>query len=849
MTVSWAVTKGGGSITTTSQTDASGIARATRVLGDTAGTQTTTASVGGLTGSPVTFTATANSGNPAQLAKQAGDGQSATVNTTVAVAPAVSVKDAYGNAKSGINVTFTISGGGGAINGGAGPVTVATTAGGTAALTSWRLGTSAGTNTLGVTSGTLAPLSFTATGTADVAAAIAKSAGDGQSATVNTAVSTNPQVLVTDQFGNPVASATVTFAVTSGGGKVNGATSAPVGTDALGHASVVWTLGASAGANTVSATVAAVTPVSFSATGTAAAAQTLASSGGGGQTDTIGATLPTPYTVLVTDQFGNAVSGVNVTFSITAGGGAIDGGAGPVIKGTDGAGHASVTRTLGTVAGTQTVQASASVPSGSPVTFSATANPGNATTIAANSSTLLSGTVNTAVSPAPSVKVTDRGGNAVAGVSVTFAAASGTSGSVTGGSQSTAGTGVATVTSWTLDQTVGNDTVLATASGLTGSPVRFVATSSPGAVDLSVSTLAAGTASITACSTSCAAGTTASTITATIRDQFGNVISGKTVTLSSTGTSNTFAPSASGTTNSSGVFAATFSSTKAEGKTISAAVTGSGTLTQTQAVTVNAASVSLGVSTFTAGSGTITACSTSCTTGGGTASLLTATVKDQFGNAISGLTATPSCSVGTSCTFNPTSGTTNGSGVFTSTFNSTLAQAKTIQAAVTGSGTITQTAAVTVNAAAAASIVVNAGNNQSARVGTAVVTDPSVLVRDGFLNPVSGASVTFSPSGGGSVSGSPATTNASGIATVASWTLGATGTENSNGTFANSLSASTGGAGSTNFSATSFYTLSGDVQPILTANCALSGCHISGGTSPNLSSGSTFGSTVNVVAS
>ncbi|HKE90278.1 MAG TPA: Ig-like domain-containing protein, partial [Gemmatimonadales bacterium] len=815
-----------------------------------AGTQTATAAVGGLSGSPVTFTATANPGNPAQLVKQAGDGQSATVNTSVAVAPSVSVKDAYGNAESGVNVTFTITGGGGAINGGAGPVIVATSAGGTAALTSWRLGTAAGANTLSASSGALTSVSFSASGTAGAATAISKSAGDGQSATVGSAVSTNPQVLVTDQFGNPVPSATVTFAVTSGGGQVNGGASAPVGTDAAGHASVTWTLGTTTGSNTMSATVGAVAPVSFTATGTAAAAQTLASAGGGGQTDTIGATLPTPYTVLVTDQFGNAVSGVNVTFTITAGGGAIDGGAGPVIKPTDGAGHTSVTRTLGTTAGTQTVQASASVPSGSPVTFTATANPGQATTIAANSATLLSGTVNTAVSPAPSVKVTDRGGNGVPGVSVTFAATSVASGTVSGGSASTSGTGVATVTSWTLDQTVGNDTVLATSAGLTGSPVRFVATSSPGPVDLAVSTLAAGSGSITACSTSCTTGGgTASTITATIKDQFGNVISGKTVTLSSTGTGNTFTPSASGTTSGGGVFSAAFSSTVAQGKTISAAVTGSGTLTQTAAVTVSPGSVSLSASTFTAGSSPITACSASCTTGGGTASLLTATVKDQFGNGISGATVTPSCSVGTSCTFNPASGTTNGSGVFTSTFNSTLAQAKTIQASVTGSGTVTQTAAVTVTAAAAASIVVNGGNNQTARVGTGVATAPSVLVRDAFNNAVPGATVTFSvTAGGGSLTAPTApTTNASGIATLGGWTMGSSSADAANGTMANSLSASASGAGSTSFAASAIYILSGDVQPIYTGNCT--GCHFTGGTAPDLSTGNSRGSTVNVVAS
>ncbi len=478
--------------------------------------------------------------------------------------------------------------------------------------------------------------------------------------------------------------------------------------------------------------------MTFNATGTAAAPQTLALVGGSGQTDTIGATLATAYTVAVTDQFGNAVSGVNVTFTVTAGGGAIDGGAGPVIKATDGAGHAGVTRTLGTTAGTQTVQASASVPSGSPVAFNATANPGNATTITANSATLISGSVNAAVSPAPSVKVTDRAGNGVSGVSVSFAPKSPTSGSVTGGTQTSGASGVATVTSWTLDQTVGNDTVLATSGVLSGSPVQFVATSSPGPVDLSASTLIAGSGSITACSISCTTGGgTASTITATIKDQFGNLISGKTVTLSSTGSANAFAPSASGTTSAGGVFSATFSSTAAQTKTISGSVTGSGTLTQTAAVVVNADVVSLGNSLVSATS-PITASS------GSNTSTVTVTVRDQFSNPISGKTVTIAVSPVTGNSVTQPASLTNASGVTSGSFSSTKAESKTVNASVSGSGTITQTAGVTVNAAAASSIVVNAGNSQSARVGTAVATDPSVLVRDAFLNAVSSASVTFS---------------------------------------------------------------------------------------------------------
>ena len=68
-----------------------------------------------------------------------------------------------------------------------------------------------------------------------------------------------------------------------------------------------------------------------------------------------------------------------------------------------------------------------------------------------------------------------------------------------------------------------------------------------------------------------------------------------------------------------------------------------------------------------------------------------------------------------------------------------------------------------------------------------------MIVRDAGANPVAGVQVTFAvASGGGSVTGGTATTNASGIATVGSWTLGSTpGTNN------NTLTATVTGSGIT----------------------------------------------------
>ena len=98
---------------------------------------------------------------------------------------------------------------------------------------------------------------------------------------------------------------------------------------------------------------------------------------------------------------------------------------------------------------------------------------------------------------------------------------------------------------------------------------------------------------------------------------------------------------------------------------------------------------------------------------------------------------------------------------------------------------------ITTMAGPATQIALNAGDDQSATAGTAVSTPPSVIVNDANGNPVPGVSVTFAvASGGGSVTGSPATTNAAGIATVGSWTLGATAGANTLTATSGSLSGS-----------------------------------------------------------
>lgn len=94
----------------------------------------------------------------------------------------------------------------------------------------------------------------------------------------------------------------------------------------------------------------------------------------------------------------------------------------------------------------------------------------------------------------------------------------------------------------------------------------------------------------------------------------------------------------------------------------------------------------------------------------------------------------------------------------------------------TASGLTSASTTVALSAGLPASISINAGNQQTAEAGATVPVAPSVVVTDADANVVPGASVLFDvTSGGGTVTGSPATTNANGIATLTSWKLGSPG--------------------------------------------------------------------------
>lgn len=145
--------------------------------------------------------------------------------------------------------------------------------------------------------------------------ALARPAGDGQSAAVGAALPTPLKVRVTDASGKATANVSVAWAVTAGGGSVTPGTST---TDANGEAAATWTLGTQAGAQTATATVAGVAPATFTATASAGAAAQITVVSGADQLAVAGDDFARDLRFKVTDQYGNAVAGQAVTLSVNA---------------------------------------------------------------------------------------------------------------------------------------------------------------------------------------------------------------------------------------------------------------------------------------------------------------------------------------------------------------------------------------------------------------------------------------------------------------------------------------------------------------------------------------------------
>ncbi len=521
--ITWTRSPTSGTITGSGNTDANGVATATFAPVTTAGTTyTVTAASSGLISGTSSLTVVA--GAPATITKIAGDGKSATVNTTLTTDPSVTVKDAYGNLISGATVTFTPASGSGSVTGG----TQTTNSFGVATVTSWTLDEIAGTNTLTASCGAISA-DFTATGNAGAAARIVVTPSDTTPA-AGTSVSMTAQIA--DTYGNAVATRkTVTWSKDAG----TLSSSRTTTSSSTGATSVTFKpSGTAAGIrNTVTAASGTYTSGSATITVVAGPAGAMTITAGNSQSAVVGAALTVDPAVKVTDDFNNPVGGEPVTFAVASGGGSIT----EATQTTDSTGAATLgSWTLGTTAGANSVTATDGTLS---KTFTATG------TFGAASKLIVTAGPDT---PAPGAAVTvsaqiaDQYGNAVSSGSQTIGW-SRSGGTLSATSSSTDSSGIATTT-FTPGTTAGATyTITASRSGLTsGSDTVTVVAGSPASV-----TVNAGDGQSATVYTAVA--TDPSVV---VKDSAGNVCPGVTVTFSGASGSG-FVTGASATTDAAGV--------------------------------------------------------------------------------------------------------------------------------------------------------------------------------------------------------------------------------------------------------------------------------------------------------
>jgi hypothetical protein len=264
------------------------------------------------------------------------------------------------------------------------------------------------------------------------------------------------------------------------------------------------------------------------------------------------------------DASGNPVSqsNVNITATIIAGGGVLTG---ATTVQTDGTGLAAFADLAIIGAnGARTLQFSTS--GASTTTASVTIAAGTATQIVPASSTSQSATVGNPVTSVPAVQVRDASNNPVANHPVTFdiTSGSGTTTPISGTTINTDPSGIASLTSWTLGTTAGANAVTATAAGLAGSPVSFIATGTPDVVSAALTSVTR-----TGADNVLANGVASSTVSVTLRDQHGNPVPGKTVSLDDAGSTSLITP-VSATSNASGQATFTVTNTTAETVTYTA---------------------------------------------------------------------------------------------------------------------------------------------------------------------------------------------------------------------------------------------------------------------------------------
>jgi Invasin, domain 3 len=307
----------------------------------------------------------------------------------------------------------------------------------------------------------------------------------------------------------------------------------------------------------------------------------------------VGTPVFDPPIVLVTDNAGNPIAGVPVTFAVTTGGGTIDPTT-PVATDADGLARAT-SWTLGPNAGANAATASADGLEGSPVTFAATGTIGGVvpgpiseatSSVVASPASFAAGPTGTTIT----VTARDAANTPIGGATIVLSSTGsdfefGSTTLTTGTTGATLGRATTTYTSTRAEaKSISADI---TAAGVTVTPAAAAVTVAAGEPDGSLSTLLPNPGTVLGLVDNAAGGAPrTSVVQVTLVDAFGNPVGGRAVTMTVIGgPGGDVLTQPAGPTGTGGRTGARLSSTTGGTYVVQAVVDGGPTISQTAQVT------------------------------------------------------------------------------------------------------------------------------------------------------------------------------------------------------------------------------------------------------------------------
>jgi adhesin/invasin len=766
ITVALTAQGGGGVLSgaTPEVTDAAGFVTFSNLSIDKTGTYSLQATDG------VRFT-TSNSfvvsaGAASSITVVAGSGQSATVGSSYPSLLKASVQDPLGNGVPGVTVVFTAPATGPSITfsglGTSGPLSATTDNTGVASASVIANSQVGPFQVTAAASGTLAQAIFELTNVpgADNQLAFVQQPTDTAAGVV---ISPPIKVQVTDSAGNSTASPglAVALLLNPAAGRLRAVSGSQVAiTDDAGLATFFNLSITSAGTYSFTATSPAlVSRISNQFQVLAGAPSAIQAIDGTPQSAVVLSPFAVPLQTIVTDSFGNALSGVTVAFTAPISGPSATLSAFNVS--TDPGGHASVTATANAVSGSYAVLASVSG-IGPPARFELT-NLGGATASLVFTQQPSNTPAGAIMSPV-TVRVTDTGGNPVQGETIALSAQGG-SGVLSGATPTaTDASGQATFTNLSIDKT-GTYALQAT-DGVRNTLSASFAITSGTASNITVVTGSGQSAAVGA--------PYASPLKASVRDAHGNGIPGVAVTFSAppTGPGVTFAGPPTVNTDGAGLAAISVTAnTQAGSFEVTAAAPGISTpaifnLTNLPGSASRLAFVQQPSATAA---------------GAIMAPPVTVQITDSVGTPIA------QAGIAVSLSVNPHSGRlrsvtgtlaiTNASGLATFDAVSISAAGDYQMTASAASLASVESGSFVVSAGAAAVIQATGGTPQSTTVLAPFAVPLQLLVTDSYGNALNGVPVEFTAPTSGASATLPASsiTDANGRASVSAVANGATG--------------------------------------------------------------------------